>query len=80
MSEHAWTTEKPTKPGFYWWRQWDGHVTLVEMIVWKDGKRELAILGSDEGVYIDQPSWMEDDRFALEDSRGEWGGPLEPPR
>lgn len=80
MSEHAWTTEKPTQPGFYWWRQLDGDVTIVEMTVWKDGGRELMMFCSDEPVYIDKPSWMDDQRFAIEDSRGEWAGPLEHPK
>jgi hypothetical protein len=34
-----WTTDKPTKPGYYWWRSRspDGHAHLVEVTIDGDG-------------------------------------------
>ena len=35
----TWTTEKPTTPGWYWWRNLstDGHAHLVEVTIDGDG-------------------------------------------
>lgn len=60
-----WTTEPPTKPGWYWWRGLavddpeDGPITTIAHVWYADGE-----MHSDLG-----------DAGAL----GAWCGPLEPP-
>jgi hypothetical protein len=60
-----WTTDKPTKSGWYWWRQ-DRVAKMCRVWEWWD-KKELYVRfeGADSIPVI-----------ALE---GEWAGPLEPP-
>ena len=60
-----WTTDKPTKPGWYWWRQ-DRVAKMCRVWEWWD-KKELYVRfeGADSEPVI-----------AL---GGEWAGPLEPP-
>jgi hypothetical protein len=62
-----WTTDKPTKPGWYWYRTSEEDKTLYMVnvrelgghinAIWSDGRSERV---------IDMP--------------GEWQGPLEPRR
>ena len=60
-----WTTEKPTKPGWYWYRsECDGHTVKVIHYIDDDG----------DGPYL---ATSED--LALNDLDGEWAGPVEPP-
>ena len=60
-----WTTDKPTKPGWYWYRgECDGHTVKVIHFIDDDG----------DGPYL---ATSED--VALHDLDGEWAGPVEPP-
>jgi len=60
-----WTTDKPTKPGWYWYRgECDGHTVKVIHFIDDDG----------DGPYL-----ATSDDVALNDLGGEWAGPVEPP-
>ena len=60
-----WTTKKPTKTGWYWYRgQSDGNTAKVLHFIDDDG----------EGPYL-----ATSDDLALKDLDGEWAGPVEPP-
>ena len=66
-----WTTEKPTKEGFYWIRfeerdEWSEHLGVVE-IARIDELLHIFFPGGDENYELV-------DRFDAE-----WYGPLEPP-
>jgi hypothetical protein len=61
----AWTTQKPTKIGWYWYRRRsDGDTAKVLHFIDDDG----------DGPYI-----ATSDDVALNDLDGEWVGPGEPP-
>jgi hypothetical protein len=65
MIDPAWTTKKPTKPGWYWYRgESDGHTEKVLHFIDDDG----------DGPYL-----ATSDDLALNDLDGEWAGPVEPP-
>jgi len=66
----TWTTETPTQPGWYWWREYEGsgpQITQVHLFnfVWLN-KPFLGI----EDIHTRTP---------LDNMLGEWAGPLEPP-
>ena len=61
----AWTTQRPTKIGWYWYRHGsDEEPTKVLHFIDDDG----------DGPYI-----ATSDDVALNDLAGEWAGPVEPP-
>ncbi|THJ10895.1 MAG: hypothetical protein CAF43_008605 [Nitrospira sp. CG24C] len=61
----TWTTKKPTKTGWYWYRrQSDGNTAKVLHFIDDDG----------DGPYI-----ATSDDLTLKDLDGEWAGPVEPP-
>jgi hypothetical protein len=62
----TWTTEKPTVPGWYWWRRPYGKREIQTIIRVKEYKFQPGIVFIYSGRRI-------------EDCRGEWAGPLEPP-
>ena len=65
MNNLNWTTKKPTKPGLYWYRgECNGHTVKVLHFIDDDG----------DGPYLA----MSEERI-LNDSDGEWAGPVEPP-
>jgi hypothetical protein len=65
MSDLIWTTKKPTKTGWYWYRgECDGHTVKVLHCIDDDG----------DGPYL-----ATSDDLALTDLAGEWAGPVEPP-
>jgi hypothetical protein len=65
MSTLTWTTRKPTKTGWYWYRgECDGATGKVLHFIDDDG----------EGPYIATAEGL-----ALNDLDGEWAGPVEPP-
>lgn len=66
----AWTIEKPTTPGFYFYRE-DGEVYVCEIT--KEGKRLLCVVAD-----VHPPDGI-DPREMLENIDGEWAGPLEVP-
>ena len=59
-----WTTEKPTKPGWYWWRgpMWGKEITRV-----------LEVDSDDAGAFYVRREYY------VNDLTGHWAGPLEPP-
>ena len=61
----SWTTDKPTMPGWYWWREVDS----------KDG---FIVQVDIEGETVSS-SGTADDASLDEMVGGEWAGPLEPP-
>ena len=64
-----WTTERPTKPGYYWWRLGsDGHAHLIEVTI--DGN----------GVLQSHPPAQLIEAGRLVDTSGEWAGPVEHPQ
>lgn len=61
----TWTTKRPTKTGWYWYRGvCDGNTTKVLHYIDDDG----------EGPYL-----ATSDDHTLNDLDGEWAGPVEPP-
>ena len=61
----AWTTQRPTKIGWYWYRRGsDEEPAKVLHFIDDDG----------DGPYI-----ATSDDVALNDLAGEWAGPVEPP-
>ena len=76
----AWTTERPTHPGWYWYRP-DRHsqprVRKIDeqLFVYDAGIAECGILK--RPPWIDEEQWEKAQRGINLD--GEWGGQLEPP-
>jgi len=64
-----WTTEKPTKPGWYWHRNGRGDMWPSVILLRLVDDRLRVRLG-DECWPLDSPVIFEGD---------EWAGPLEPP-
>jgi len=69
-SKYTWTNDKPTSPGWYWYRhpRWEDLVPVVVDIVIIPQTRELTIL------------WAATNQ-AVKDylGSGQWAGPIEPP-
>ena len=62
-----WTTDKPTRPGWYWYREGEGPEIYWVFAAPFNGQVRMYAGHKDEGgIWID--SW-----------RGDWAGPLEPP-
>jgi len=62
-----WTKEKPTKQGYYWWRQYPSTKPRIAKVWGYDGECEYV-------------AWMGTDNDSnLIDTEGEWFGPIEPP-
>lgn len=64
-----WTTEKPTKPGWYWWR-----CRGVQCVVEIGTPQHVIQLSSGLSVWFTSGSVRK-----LQDVDGEWAGPLEEP-
>jgi hypothetical protein len=66
----TWISEKPTKPGWYWYRaqvqpqrlEITPQVVLIEQYL--DNRLVMSLIGTDERLPI---------------PHGQWAGPLEPP-
>ena len=67
-----WTREKPTKPGWYWYRSQRDRVQIIELIEWN---KELRTIGVSPGMYSHQETHRVPDG-----PEAEWAGPMEPPR
>jgi hypothetical protein len=65
-----WTSEKPTKSGFYYYRQSDDEEPIVLKVEVLDDRKGLISV-----------VWLPDDNVAepLEKCHGDWAGPIEPP-
>ena len=48
MSDLNWTTDKPTKPGWYWYRSKRDRLQNIELIEWNN---ELRSIGVSPGMY-----------------------------
>jgi len=64
-----WTNEKPTKPGWYWWRKDCGDGAEIVSVV-NVGRTGCYFL---KRVHVGLDMRMPTDQ-------GQWSGPLEPPR
>jgi CheY-like chemotaxis protein len=71
MSNLIWTTEKPTKPGWYWYRSQRDRVQIIELI---DGNKELRTIAVSPGMYSHQETHR-----APDGPEAEWAGPIDPP-
>jgi hypothetical protein len=71
MIDPEWTTEKPSKPGWYWYRSKRDRLQIIELIEWNN---ELRAIGVSQGMY----SHLEAHRVPY-GPEAEWAGPLEPP-
>jgi len=69
----TWTTEKPTKLGWYWWRRNELPDEMVNVLNYKGGFIVRA--------YHSNPYENTDTKFELylDQCSGQWAGPLEPP-
>jgi hypothetical protein len=66
----TWRTEKPTKEGWYWWRetpQSEAFVIKVNISEFDPKRNSVSFSGTDGDALLDE--W----------TVGEWAGPLEPP-
>jgi hypothetical protein len=63
---HQWTSEKPTKSGFYYYRQSNDEDPIVLKVELLDDRKVV---------------WLPGDNAAepLEQCHGDWAGPIEPP-
>lgn len=64
----TWTTEQPTKEGWYWWEESAMH----------NGKHAVLIVEVTDfrGVLYQEHG---DVRYLLANASGRWAGPLQPP-
>jgi hypothetical protein len=65
-----WTSEKPTKSGFYYYRQSNDEEPIVLKVEILDGRKgRISVV------------WLPGDNAAepLEQCHGDWAGPIEPP-
>jgi hypothetical protein len=65
MSNLNWTTKKPTKTGWYWYRG-ESNGTTEKVLHFIDDDGEGPYIATSEGLTFD-------------DLTGEWAGPVEPP-
>lgn len=72
FSQLTWTTEKPRKPGWYWYRGPGTNVVPASV----DGCNDLRYL--DVGLHNNVLS-ESDSGVPVGEIPGEWAGPLEPP-
>jgi hypothetical protein len=68
-----WTTEKPTKPDWYWYRDRHIHAQIVQVRYW------IGYHESDSEIDYLQMYRVDDFQDKVEDMQGEWAGPLERP-
>ena len=65
----TWTPNKPTVPGWYWWRSIDPPATVIPALVFKrDNDDILRVI-----------FWANVQEYLVSNIGGEWSGPLEPP-
>lgn len=71
------TTWKPTKPGWYWWRGGERGEPVVVQVRYTSVPGELVVASVHGGSeqYLTAPP----DLHCLEMPDGQWAGPLEPP-
>lgn len=76
MSALTWTTELPTKPGWYWFEGVSVCEIGPELLEKQVPLQVVRVIGDDDlAVRVDHGY-----AGAIEDFSGQWAGPLEPPR
>lgn len=76
LVQRVWTKEKPTVPGWYWWKDGVGEVSVLHLVHLPadqqipDGSVNLWVDNVWEDVVTGQ--------MALAPDYGEWQGPMEP--
>ncbi len=60
----TWTTQKPTQPGWYWWRIYDDEPWQVVQVCVKGDRIFHKRIGS---------------QFEIDTSKGAWSGPIKEP-
>jgi hypothetical protein len=72
-----WTTALPTKPGFYWFK---GH--LGREGIRMEGAEVVHVLPT--AINEDLPATVivagRNNKYGLHSCKGEWAGPIEPPK
>jgi hypothetical protein len=71
MIDPEWTTEKPTKLGWYWYKSKRDRLQIIELIEWN---KELRAIDVSQGMH----SHLETHRSPY-GPNAEWAGPLTPP-
>ena len=71
----AWATEKPTKPGIYWWKSGD-RIEAVRIRWWIGYERRDSEFDRLRVYRFEYDDYMAEN---IEQMAGEWAGPLEPP-
>lgn len=62
-----WTTERPSKPGFYWYF---GNLNIRMVKVWKYSNGDPRLFTNEDGG-----ASVSDEMY----DKGQWHGPIEPP-
>jgi len=70
----AWTTDTPTREGWYWWRPRPEQTPTVLLVERRDGR--LVVV--DDGIVARVVSPLRN-ASNLTNGESEWSGPLEPP-
>jgi hypothetical protein len=65
-SQMVWTPEKPTVPGWYWWKRICREKQIVRLILSPAGHPNIEVIGTDQYA----PGYYDD---------GLWAGPIPPP-
>ena len=68
MNKMTWTTEKPTKDGWYWYKDRNFLTTMARIYDFEE----------DEIILVHIPEFKK--RFEICDLNGEWAGPIPEPR
>ena len=70
----CWTCERPTKQGWYWWREEEHATAVVVRIAWDTvAKTTLYMIVPPDSI------WSEGMIMDLTNVRGSWAGPLDAP-
>ena len=71
----TWTTDKPTEPGWYWYKFAEGPPSVVYALH-PSGMSIVEVLYDQTGLFCRHP----DNDKSLIELDGHWAGPLEPPK
>lgn len=74
--EMTWTTEKPTQPGWYWYKKGRHRPFIVEIF-----KGEIFGYHGTDGkeLIVDQNEFVRDLDSRVRKMNGQWAGPIFPP-
>lgn len=81
MNGLEWTTEIPTKAGYYWWRYSESEECYLYQFIEVSDEFFIMSPRSDEPEFARRPAWMDDRTWkaATKIADGEWAGPVLPP-